>query len=367
MAHDVRSSTVELINGLVSLVHQMTMPDVAQGAMEALLALHSPDKIEIWNPEAPINTFWDLSSQVMFSISQKLIQHQIPNYTDVLKWMKEILICRNKFLQRHSNFANVGTQIAICRQAHTRLEVVLYMFLWSIDLEAVLLSLSCFGLLCVEVDIRCSADDLPVTSMMLNYYLYQELAQVATITRAPQSTKRDNSKFPFVDHNESRAVLQHKIMELLRAAEHCDPGVQQAWEETFRCWEHTSKSLQTYPKGKCEDGQEIFHRAIGKRRASHQSTEHDLAEQISEWATMTWFLLSLGGACLQRSGSMNRSTQSVNSTGSSWLSHQSHSFNSLTSLTPSKSELSISPSLSSSISCSSRQDIPVIGCVHIKQ
>lgn len=54
--HEVQSSTLELINGLVSLVHQPTMGDVAQEAMEALLALHSPDKIEVWNPEGPINT-----------------------------------------------------------------------------------------------------------------------------------------------------------------------------------------------------------------------------------------------------------------------------------------------------------------------
>jgi neurofibromin 1 len=40
------------------------MPDVALEAMEALLVLHQPDKIEMWNPEAPINTFWDVSSQV---------------------------------------------------------------------------------------------------------------------------------------------------------------------------------------------------------------------------------------------------------------------------------------------------------------
>lgn len=51
---------MELINGLVSLVHQPTMPDVAQEAMEALLVLHHPEKIEMWNPEAPINTFWDV-------------------------------------------------------------------------------------------------------------------------------------------------------------------------------------------------------------------------------------------------------------------------------------------------------------------
>lgn len=58
--HEIQSSTLELINGLVSLVHQPTMQDVAQEAMEALLVLHHPEKIEVWNPEAPINTFWDV-------------------------------------------------------------------------------------------------------------------------------------------------------------------------------------------------------------------------------------------------------------------------------------------------------------------
>ena len=58
--HEIQSSTLELINGLVSLVHQQTMPDVAQVAMEALLVLHKADIIELWNPEAPINTFWDV-------------------------------------------------------------------------------------------------------------------------------------------------------------------------------------------------------------------------------------------------------------------------------------------------------------------
>ena len=33
--HEIQSSTLELINGLVSLVHQQMMPDVAQEAMEA--------------------------------------------------------------------------------------------------------------------------------------------------------------------------------------------------------------------------------------------------------------------------------------------------------------------------------------------
>ena len=45
---------------------------------------------------------------------------------------------------------------------------------------------------------------------------------------------------------------------------------------------------------------ETFHRSAGKRRASHQSTEHELEDQVNEWANMTGFLCALGGVCLQR-------------------------------------------------------------------
>lgn len=178
--HEIQSSTLELINGLVSLVHQPTMNDIANEAMEALLVLHHPDKIKSWNPESPIKTFWDFSSQVLFSISQKLIQHQIINYTDILKWLREILIQRNSFLLQNKDNANIGSQIPICKQAHIKLEVVFFMYLWSIDMEAVLVSLSCFSLLCEEADIRCGSDEVAVTCLLPNYQLYIELAQAST-------------------------------------------------------------------------------------------------------------------------------------------------------------------------------------------
>lgn len=68
----------------------------------------------------------------------------------------------------------------------------------------------------------------------------------------------------------------------------------------------TSEQLVNYPKSKLEDGQmESFHRSTGKRRASHQNSEHELEEQINEWANMTGFLCALGGVCLQKR-SLNR-------------------------------------------------------------
>ncbi|CAK1546446.1 unnamed protein product [Leptosia nina] len=280
---EIQSATTELINGLVSLVHHTDMGEISQEAMDALLALHKPDMVQMWNPEAPLNTFWDISSQVVYSISQKLIQRQISNYREVLRWLRDVLICRNEFLSKHKEYANVGSQIPICKQAHIKLEVVFLMCLWSIDTEAVLVAMSCFALLCREADIRCGADDLSTHCLLPNYSVFQEIAQTSTVLTT------------------STAALQKRIMALLRKIEHCVNGIQPVWEETFRCWDSLCKLLQKYPKGfgMMEDGTEPLHRA--KRRVSHHtSAEHDFEMQIQEWANITSFLCALGGVCLQR-------------------------------------------------------------------
>ncbi|XP_061381532.1 neurofibromin isoform X2 [Danaus plexippus] len=282
---EIQSSTTELINGLVSLVHHTGMGDISRAAMDALLALHKPDRVHMWNPEAPFNTFWDISSQVLYNICQKLIQRQISNYREVLRWLRDVLTCRNEFLAKHKEYANIGSQIPICKQAHIKLEVVFFMCLWSIDTEAVLVAMSCFALLCQEADIRCGSDDMTVHTLLPNYAVYQEIAHTSTVLTT------------------GSAALQKRIMALLRKIEHCANGVQPVWEETFRCWDSVCKLLQKYPKGfgAGEEAIEPLHRAAAKRRVSHHtSTEHDIDMQIQEWANITSFLCALGGVCLQR-------------------------------------------------------------------
>ncbi|XP_064619782.1 neurofibromin-like isoform X5 [Lineus longissimus] len=279
--HEIQSSTVELINGLVSLVHQQSMPDIAQEAMEALLVLHQPEHIDLWNPEAPINTFWDVSSQVVFTISQKLIQHQIYNYTEILRWLREILICRNQFLNRHKEYANVGSNIPICRQAQIKLEVVFFMYLWSIEIDSVLTAMSCFQLLCDEADIRCGPDELAMSQSFPNHSVYMELAHASRILTT------------------GRMAQQKRIMALLRKIDQATQGNNQAWEDTFRNWENVTKWLTNYPKAKYDEGM-VSERAMAKRRASsHTNTEHDLEDQLNEWANMTGFLCALGCVSLQ--------------------------------------------------------------------
>ncbi|KAL5015709.1 hypothetical protein ScPMuIL_005298 [Solemya velum] len=299
LGHEIQSSTLELINGLVSLVHQQWMPDVAQEGMEALLCLHQPENIELWNPEAPINTFWDVSSQVLFSISQKLIQHQIINYTEILKWLRDVLICRNSFLNKHSANANVGSNIPVCRQAHIKLEVVFFMYLWSIDIDAVLTAMSCFHLLCEEADIRCGADEMVVTQLLPNYNVYAELAAASTVLMT------------------GRAALQKRIMALLRKIDQSTPGNSQAWDDTFRNWGVVTQYLETYPKDpKVKNLEESGGAGLGdtirlKRKPPHHpTTEHELEDQLNEWANMTGFLCALGGVRLQNK-SHRQSTQSL--------------------------------------------------------
>lgn len=307
---EVQKSTSELINGLVFLVHVQQMPEIAKEAMEALLRLHQPESIDLWNPEAPINTFWEISSQVLTSVSQKLIQNQLNPYlvptasnTEILKWLLEILICRNSFLQKHSINANLGSNITICQDSHILLEVVFFIYLWSIDVAAVLTAMSCFHMLCEEADIRCGADEVAVTQILPNYNVYTELAAASmTLTTG-------------------RALLQKKIMGLLRKIDHPTPGNTQAWEDTCKAWDNVTRVLDIYPKGKPEEGSgsgSLGETIRLRRKPTHHGTsDHELEDQLNEWANMTGFLCALGSVALQNKSHRSNLAQSPSMPGCS--------------------------------------------------
>ncbi|XP_013917948.1 PREDICTED: neurofibromin-like [Thamnophis sirtalis] len=339
---DTQGSTAELITGLVQLVPQASMPEIAQEAMEALLVLHQLDSIDLWNPDAPIETFWEISSQMLFCICKRLTSNQIVSSTEILKWLREILICRNKFLLKNKQsdrsscpflfLYGVGCDVSggganqisldheemmrcipgaplrkgkgsfcmestvgcsgtpICRQAQTKLEVALYMSLWSPDTEAVLVAMSCFRHLCEEADIRCGVDEVSVHNFLPNYNTFMEFASVSNM----MST--------------GRTALQKRVMALLRRIEHPTAGNTEAWEDTHFKWEAATKLILNYPKTKMEDGQvaESLHKTIVKRRMSHVSGGGSIdlsdTDSLQEWINMTGFLCALGGVCLQYRG-----------------------------------------------------------------
>ncbi|KAM6466310.1 neurofibromin isoform 2-T2 [Liasis olivaceus] len=340
---ETQGSTAELITGLVQLVPQASMPEIAQEAMEALLVLHQLDSIDLWNPDAPIETFWEISSQMLFCICKRLTSNQILSSTEILKWLREILICRNKFLLKNKQsdrsscpflfLYGVGCDVSggganqisldheemmrcipgapprkgkgsfctestagcsgtpVCCRAQTKLEVALYMSLWSPDTEAVLVAMSCFRHLCEEADIRCGVDEVSVHNFLPNYNTFMEFASVSNM----MST--------------GRTALQKRVMALLRRIEHPTAGNTEAWEETHLKWEAATKLVLNYPKTKMEDGQvaESLHKTIVKRRMSHVSGGGSIdlsdTDSLQEWINMTGFLCALGGVCLQHRGS----------------------------------------------------------------
>ena len=61
-------------------------------------------------------------------------------------------------------------------------QIVFFMYLWSIDIDAVLTAMSCFQALCDESDIRSVAvDDMSVVQLLPNYNVYMELAAGSTV------------------------------------------------------------------------------------------------------------------------------------------------------------------------------------------
>lgn len=71
---------------------------------------------------------------------------------------------------------NVNISKKYCTAVCCLWQVVFFMYLWSVDIEAVLTAMSCFRLLCEEADIRCGADEVAVTQLLPNYGVYLELA-----------------------------------------------------------------------------------------------------------------------------------------------------------------------------------------------
>uniref|UniRef100_A0A3Q3R8S4 Neurofibromin 1b n=1 Tax=Monopterus albus TaxID=43700 RepID=A0A3Q3R8S4_MONAL len=339
-APEMQSSTAELITGLVQLVPLTNTTQLSQEAMEALLVLHQPETIELWNPDAPIETFWDISSQVLFLICRKLIGQQMVNGTEVLKWLREILICRNKFLLknkcallavdqifggmntrerlrfgvatclREQQFLNcicdsellqecatMGGGIPICRQAQTKLEVCLYMFLWSPDTEAVLVAMSCFRHLCEEADIRSAADEVPVQNMLPNYATFSELASVSNMMGTGQYSW---------SHPLQPEIIKFLTFSATSTASH----IQWAWEDTYAKWDQTTKQILNFPKNKADDGQ------VERSCVTHVASmvlcfcQCLLVPPQQEWINMTGFLCALGGVCLQQRGTPGPATYS---------------------------------------------------------
>jgi neurofibromin 1 len=111
------------------------------------------------------------------------------------------------------------------------LEIVFFIYLWSIDPEAVKIAMSCFALFAYEADIRFGFDETAVLALLPNYNIYMELSAASTTLVTT-----------------GRNALQKKILALLRRIEYATTGNKQAWLDTFVSQQHLGKFLAIYPK-----------------------------------------------------------------------------------------------------------------------
>uniref|UniRef100_A0A915KNP1 Neurofibromin n=1 Tax=Romanomermis culicivorax TaxID=13658 RepID=A0A915KNP1_ROMCU len=236
---ELHNSSSELINGLVSLLSfSQTMPEIVQEAME------------------------------------------LPNYSEILRWLRHLLICRNAYLLNNREVANFGSNESLCKKASAKLETTCFLYLWSLDSDAVLTAMSMFRLLSEEIEIRCGVDDLPA-----DYYVFAELASATNLQSA------------------GRAALQKSINCHLRRVKFPTYGCMQAWEDTFRYWDIYTKYLKSYSKNKTDEAYQLvesLHRILAQRKV-YRNPDHELEDIVILWANMTGFLCALGGACLQQS------------------------------------------------------------------
>ncbi|XP_048582480.1 neurofibromin-like isoform X2 [Nematostella vectensis] len=279
---EIQKSASQIIMGLVHLVLSNSLSyDIKAESAQALMCSFQADTIEMWNPVAPIATFWEISSHVLVSVAEVLNNHG-SHSTRMLKYLKELIICKNEFLRRHREHASTGSHIPICSLAQTKLEAVFLTYLWSSDIEATLVALSCFGHLCEEIDIVQSSENLNELNSSSNLNVLSELAAEATKFTA------------------GRASLQKKIMALLRQLDRQTPGNVQAWDDTYTRWQRLTYALTNYGKDDTSVGMAASYLTSVRKRASSSLPRRveDMENSLNEWTYMTGFLCSLGGVCL---------------------------------------------------------------------
>ena len=294
-----------LMTGLVSLIQHVAPPHLPLNASEVLLKLHQPENIELWYPCDPMYAFWEISSQVTYSITIKLFSRKTNNAVQLLRWLREILHYRIAFLRKHAVDASQGANTKISIQLHMMLETILLMFLRNTDIEVVQIAMSCFKYLVAEAELVTNPTEpssVPYAPNLRSYKLLVELSH---------------------SHQIGRVQQQKRIRAILRDLVHT-PGSSLAWEDTYSSWKMSKSLLTAYhppmyhhdpPPPDIVKGVESFPRTLMRRvnvsfvstnpsRTPEQLlTEENLQATLLNWTNMTGFLCSLAGVSTKSSQS----------------------------------------------------------------
>ncbi|XP_062516439.1 neurofibromin-like isoform X2 [Corticium candelabrum] len=272
-----RHELLKLFSYITSLVQHPTFDDLSSIASEVLLQLTRHESMETWNPENSVPTVWEVSSQVIFSIGMKFTSHKAKNLLSLIQILQAILMQRNCFLLDHQADAFVGSDMEMCQQAQTVLEVVMLTSLCSSNVEIVQTALKCLQQMCDEVDIKGSMEDVSDMPVDSNLTTYRDLGDLA---RAMPT---------------GRVAQQKKILHLLRQMAEPTPGNSQAWEDTFTQWQASTLVLKSQSKELESTGDSIKSVKPRQTQSPPAVSQVELQTQFLDWLHMTGFLCALGG------------------------------------------------------------------------
>ncbi|KAI7901148.1 uncharacterized protein BX663DRAFT_457281 [Cokeromyces recurvatus] len=284
---------------------------IRDAAAVCLYKLHQPSYILEWSSSPNfIESFWKISSQVMFALAKQLLDNREKEdgLRRLLELLKKLFESRNEFLRAHRDIASQGSDTRERLQASIGLEVALLVLLCSSDIEICSSAITCLGHICTESQLTESIDDPQhVVSMLVeNLPIYKQLSANSGIVTGRKSQ-------------------QKQIRKLLRIMTHYAPGNLAAWEEVYKRWKYMTPSIIKFHDESKDELQEnvvnnsnnirrgvpAWHDKLRNPTSSSNRQTHSLSlssirtetnsmddDKYSEWQNYAGFLAALGGICL---------------------------------------------------------------------
>uniref|UniRef100_H2ZAB4 Neurofibromin n=1 Tax=Ciona savignyi TaxID=51511 RepID=H2ZAB4_CIOSA len=313
---------------------QITLP-----CMGALVRLHEPQFVQLWNPESVMTTYWDVSSNVILAICEKVLTQQTLMPADMLshttKWLNQILAYRIELLVQNHDKPGVNNKTEVMKRAQVcsteiqqmstvdlpvlflcvdnllglftkirslsqiiylncqfKLELVLMEQLWNSNADIVMQALICFQCLHEEHEIKWSLNDYTMGGLFAEQHeFYHQLS----------------------NGGDSGEGVHVKVARRIQRVNKFSKACLEAWEDTHAKWVKIKLKKEDAPldnlvSGKSMARKNVFNR-VGTGNLSMEMKTFTLTTQYSqdttEWTNMTRFLCSLGGVCVNVSSNQS--------------------------------------------------------------
>uniref|UniRef100_F6W3W9 Uncharacterized protein n=1 Tax=Ciona intestinalis TaxID=7719 RepID=F6W3W9_CIOIN len=179
----IHQNLSEFFNTLVSLIDLKNTPNIpcSLASLEALVRLNEPQCVVGWNPEYMMVTYWEISSNVILTICEKVLTQQMMMSPDMLshaiKWLNKMLAYRIEFLVQNHDKPGVNNKADVVKRAQLKTELVLLEQLWNSNPEIVLIALNCFHCLNEENEIKWSLNEFTMARLFPdNHEVYHHLS-----------------------------------------------------------------------------------------------------------------------------------------------------------------------------------------------